>query len=106
MQAQASETFTADVTQFLRPTGRVRACTVDLPLLAKHGYDAMHDAGCRLTAEELTTGEVSLCIEEPGLGDFDICLTPNGPEVRSNLVAMLSRFDASRFAHWAKDRRD
>ena len=59
----------------------------------------MQSKGCRLTAEELRTGYVSQCIEHEE-GDYDMKLTPNGPQVVEALVAMIQDFSADRFDAW------
>lgn len=63
-------------------------------------YAAVRECGCRLTAEVLSTGHVSCCIEHPRLGDFDISVTPNGPQVQVGIEKMLLRFTPEKFAAW------
>jgi hypothetical protein len=89
-----------EAVQFLRPNGEQRPVRGRVDASAKDGYEAMRRAGCRLTMEELSNGLVSITIEEPEVGDFDIMVVPNGPQVTVAVVAMLKRFDTVRFTHW------
>lgn len=89
------------VTQFLRPDGRVQQATTELsdePGL-EDKYNLLAELGLRFTAEVLTTGEVSTCIEHE-LGDFDMSITPNGPEVQKGMIDMLRRFNENKFHSW------
>lgn len=87
-QEQTSETYSADVIQFLRPDGRQKSITTQLPADTYDAYRAMLAAGCRLEAEVLLTEQVSMTITRDG-EDLDISLTPNGPEVQVGVAAML-----------------
>lgn len=85
-------TFTADVRQYLMPDGRLREVTTELPATLREAYMAMQQSGCRLEAEVLTTGEVSVTIFDPKEEvDVDIEVVPNGPRVQTAIAAMLNR---------------
>lgn len=84
--------FAAEVTQYLLPDGRQKQIQMKLPADSEPAYRDMRAYGCRLEGEVLFNGEISLTvfhiIEEY---DVDIELVPNGPAVRSALIAMLAR---------------
>jgi hypothetical protein len=87
--------------QYLRPDGRqvIRSAEAPDELLEK--YKAIHDAGCVLAAEVLTTGHVSLTVEAPDdAGDFMIEVVPNGPEVPKAWERMLEQFDTDELDAW------
>lgn len=86
------KTFTADVLQYLLPDGRQKKINTELPAELESAYRDMLACGCRLEAEVLTTGEVSVTIFDLGTeDDRDISVTPNGPEVPAGMIAMLQR---------------
>lgn len=63
---------------------------VELPLSSLAHYDDMREAGCRLEAEVLTTGQVSVAVSDSET-DVDIRIVSNGPEVIAALEDMLAR---------------
>ena len=92
-----------EVTQFLRPHGRREAMTTVVPDACRDGYANMLLEHCRLTAEVLTTGHISLCIEDTVYGDFDSRLVANGPDVPKALTDMLTTFRRSDHMQWVND---
>lgn len=88
------------VTQFIRPSGRRVEATTQLPDDCQEAYDTMLSHSLRFTVEDLSNGVVSTCIEHPELGDFDISLTKNGPEVQAGMVKMLNSFSTEKFQKW------
>jgi len=87
-----SETFTADIIQFMRPDGRQVERTVELPKQFEPNYLNMINSGCRFESEVLSTGEVSLTLANTAEEeDVDIEVVENGPEVPLALVGMLKR---------------
>lgn len=95
-----SDKFKIEATQFLRPNGEQRTLLGMVSVECRLGYEVMRKAGCRLTMEELMSGQVSVCIEEPELGDYNIRIVSNGPEVTRAVEAMLKGFDAKAFEAW------
>ena len=92
--------ITVEVIQFYAPNGRQSIESTQLPRYLKSQYELMQSCGCRFTAEVLTLhhdGMVSVCIEEPGLGDFDIRVIPNGPKVQEAMAEMLDNFNRTNF---------
>lgn len=85
------KTFTAKLTQYLRPDGRQVEVETELPMAVLGAYKHMTNYGCRLECEVLTTGEVSVTVTHPDVGDIDISVTENGPEVHEGIVRMLQR---------------
>lgn len=92
-----------EVTQFLLPNGRQVPITVSVPDNLQSKYRILHDCGARLTAEVLTTGAVSVCVEEPEIGDFDIRVHKNGPEVPAAIADMIDVFDPIAFRAWQQE---
>ena len=94
--------MTIQVTQFWRPNGRQTQESAEVSDQVQKQYLDLREAGGRLTAEVLRTGQVSVCIEHPEVGDFDIEVILNGPEVQKVLEKMLTRFDLPRFLCWVE----
>lgn len=91
-------------TQFLMPDGRRQQTSIDVGDAEFAAYEKVKAAGFRMTVEMLSDySTVSQCIEDPELGDFDIELCPNGPEVPRRLSAMLLRFDPVLAAKWREE---
>jgi len=91
------------VTQFMPPNGIERECfPTDIPERCETAYIDMMGAGGRITAEVLTTGEVSLCIEHPVHGDFACELVMPGPDIHHAIVRMLDGLDVDRFRDFAR----
>lgn len=96
-----------EITQFLLPDGRQRRCTLVIPDELGGQYERIKRSGVRLTAEVLTTGEVSLCLEDPGVGDdFDIRVVENGPAVPQAWEDMIRQFDTAAYKAWHNDMQD
>ena len=93
---------TIPFTQFLRPNGRRKPVTLDVSDEAAARFYEAEKLGCRMTVEELTTGEASLCVEHED-GDVDCVVVPNGPGVREAVEAMLLRFSLESFNAWHKE---
>jgi len=72
----------------------------------KEKYDLIQKCGCRITAEILSTGLVSLCIEKPDLDDIDIDICQNGPEVIKTLEKMIDNFEESKYLDFIKHYED
>ncbi len=88
------------VIQYLRPDGRTRNVTTTLPDSLHIEYLAMLELGYNFAAEELTTGEVSVTIEDRAEGeDIDIRIVPNGPEVQKAMGEMLSALSGRQERH-------
>jgi len=105
------------LTQFLLPDGRQRIVETTIHDRLAGQVAAIHDrlagqvaaieeCGARLTAEMLTTGEVSMTVEHPKWGDFDIEVVNNGPEVPIALERLIERFEKSSFEHWKASKSD
>lgn len=93
-----------DVTQFLLPNGEQRKRIWELPGVIPEQVEKIRSCGARLTAEVLTTGEVSVCIEDEDIGDdFDIRVIPNGPAVPEATTTMINNFCVQAFETWKQD---
>lgn len=88
--------------RFTPPDGRQTVEETEVsPELAAIALQIRHD-GFRFTVELLTTGDVSMCIEDTlsDLGDFDMALAPNGPEVPVALERLLRRYNSTDAQIW------
>ena len=90
----------ANFVQYLRPNGRKKLVTFEVDNDLKDQLDAIDAAGMRLTAEVLTTGQVSFMIEHPKHGDFDGRIVANGPGVPGAVNGLIRRFDRLAFRSW------
>jgi hypothetical protein len=90
----------------MRPDGRKRGIYIDdMPDDLGSLLEKIFENDANLTAEELSTGEVSFTIECEE-GDFDCELALNGPGehgTRACLERLIRRFDAKRFRKWLKE---
>lgn len=80
--------------RFCLPNGRIEHTGVEVDDKLFDIYKTIESLGLRMTVEQLTTGEISMCIEDPLLGDFDITICSDGPEVLTALTGMLNRFNS------------
>ena len=94
------------ITQFLYPNGEVRPLVCDVSDDVAAIYEsAIKPLGLRITAECLRhTPLVSLCLEEPELGDFACVLAENSmsePEIVTDAIeSMIRKFDHEEFEFW------
>jgi len=89
------------ITQFIPPRGRQEIVHATVPDELAVNYESLRRHNCRLTAEILSTGHVSQCIEHEE-GDYAIEICANGPEVQQHLEKMLREFDGVKFEAWLK----
>jgi hypothetical protein len=83
-------TFTAAIRQYLRPDGRLREESTDLPIEYKAQYEAMLQRDWNFGAEVLMTGHVSVTIEDrKHEQDNAMRVVNNGPDVQRALCDML-----------------
>lgn len=80
--------------RFCLPDGRVEHTGVVVEDKMFKIYEVIAALGLRMTVEQLRTGEISMCIEDPLLGDFDCIVCQDGPEVVESLYKMLERFNS------------
>lgn len=76
-------------TQFMQPDGRQKEVATEVDDGLAHAVANIHGRGWRLTAEMLSTGEISLCVEDPEEGDVAIEVVPNGPQVTVAVERLL-----------------
>lgn len=96
---------TVEVTVFVPPNGMKKVAKLSLPVSVQPGYDKVVRNGCRLTSETLGTGQISVTIEEPRLGDFVIRLANSYEEAERALAGMIEAFNEEEFEQW-KSRRE
>jgi hypothetical protein len=90
---------TVDIVQFIAPHGEQRVRQTEVPDDCAVGYEALRRKNCRLTAEVLMGGQISMCIEH-GEGDVAIEVCDNGPSVLKHLADMIRKFDGAEFDAW------
>lgn len=82
-------------TQYMRPSGRPKEVSIELPADIEALADRFIDAGGRFEAEVLTTDEVSLTAvfkDESGEeGDVEIEVVPNGPGMKEAVARLVAR---------------
>lgn len=90
-----------EATLFVPPKGGQRAVYREAPDEYAPKYRAILDAGCRITLEPLRlTGEVSVCIEHPAIGDFDTEILSPERDDSDKILEMIQRFDRKKFDEW------
>lgn len=68
--------------------------------------EILNNCKCRITAEFLRLGGLSLCIEEWDLGDFDCELCGSSvQEIENGIRKLLGRFNLDTFNKWKKSMR-
>jgi hypothetical protein len=72
--------MTVEVVQYMRPDGRAVLMHTDICDAFEAPYRAIKMRGWRLAAEHLTTGDISITVEDEEQ-DFAAEIVPNGPEV-------------------------
>lgn len=95
------------VKQYMRPNGETREIAGEIPdHLALH-LRQIHKRGLTITAEELTTGQVSFALScDKYATDFDIEICANGPGhngTKAALTRLIQRFDLERYQEWLKE---
>jgi hypothetical protein len=84
------KTTTVQITQYLCPNARKTKQMATLEADVQDEYEDMLKCGCRLEAEVLTTGEVSLTVwDEKKFEDIDIAIVQNGKEVLDAIITLL-----------------
>lgn len=97
---------TVHIFQYRAGKGQIPDGSCQVSDAAFTNYEKARELGLRVTAEMLSTGEVSLCLEEPRLGDFAISICTNGPGEKSPpalLEKMLLKFNEDDFKQWKKE---
>lgn len=85
-------TVTVPFTQYLRPDGRQRAVTIEVPDHLSEKVKRILDAGLVFECEELSTGICSFTITSPEQDEL-IKLCPNGPKVPATVVALIEEYE-------------
>lgn len=91
---------TIEFTRFSLPNGRQSIDTTDVGYAEFDAYKKIRASGFRMTVELLSNGKVSMCIEDPSIGDFDLTISENGPAVPVKLSELLLRFDPKAAEKW------
>lgn len=84
-------TFEIELTQFHLPNGRQEKIQTDISKDFEDAYNFMLSQNCKLEAEVLRTGEVSITITNSD-EDLMIEVVPNGPEVQTAIKKLLKEF--------------
>lgn len=79
-------------TQYLRPDGRKRVVSIDLPDAVAQRAALIIEKGLVFECEELSTGQVSFTITDPREGDLDIRICMNGPDVPETVEKLIMEF--------------
>lgn len=87
--AQMGEDMTVEVTQYMRPDGRKVLMHTDISDAFEAPYQVIRRRGWKLASEHLSTGEVSVTVEDDEQ-DFACEIVPNGPEVQRAIERCLA----------------
>lgn len=92
-----------EVIQYCRPDGKRITTSIQAPDEYREQYELIHSCGCILTAEMLTTGQISQTISNTD-GDFALAISPakSLDEAFQVMLKMISEFDKTRFEQWNK----
>ncbi len=82
--------ITVDVKQYMRPDGRMKQVTAQLPDQYIDAYNEMTDAGFWFEAEVLQSSQVAISIAND-VSDVDGVLVENGPGISGGMEDMLLR---------------
>jgi len=84
------DTLTVRIVQYLRPDGRSELQETEIDAIHESAYVRMLALGWNLAAEVLTSGAVSITVEDPREGvDRAIRIVRNGPDVPLAIGAVL-----------------
>lgn len=92
-------------TQYMLPDGRPEAIAIDRPIVVADKADQIRDAGFRLEAEVLTTGQVHMTVTSDE-ADVASVICSNGPEVLDAVDSMILGFDIEAAASYAEGESD
>ena len=83
--------MTVEITQYMRPDGRAVLMLTDINDAFEAPYRVIQGRGWRLAAEHLTTGEISITLEDLATEE-DLAgeVIPNGPEVPRAIERVLA----------------
>lgn len=98
-----SDAITVTVLHFIPPNAErvTRQHVVTKETAA--AYAKAQAVGLRLTCEVLSTGQVSICLEHPNLGDFDCTVTYSRAEsIRWAIARVVERFTIENWKRWSR----
>lgn len=98
------KTIAVDVHRFIPPRGMRVVSRVILCATVENKYQEILESGCRITSEKFMTGETSLTIEEPDLGDFVIRFIKLSLDTDTTLTKMIQSFKKEEFEKWKRQR--
>lgn len=84
---------TIPFTQYMLPHGRKVSVSIEVADDVAAKAAELIAQGVCFECEVLTTGQVSLTITDPDLGDLDIRIRQNGPGIREAVEDMVRQFD-------------
>lgn len=90
-------------TWFKAPNGRQSPDSIFVGDAEFAQWLKIKELGLRMTVEMLSNGRISMCVEDPKLGDFDCIVCANGPAVPGALSKMLFRFDPAAVPAWLEE---
>lgn len=87
-----------DVTQYVLPDGKKKIIKAAVSDELTSKYEEIKNSGCNLSVEVLTTGLVSLAIEDP-IADGDCSIdVVNNSEAIATLERLISNFNPAKHA--------
>lgn len=90
-----------ELVEYHRSCRQQRTVFTEVPASCDWMYFTLHELGGNLSMEVLSTGEVSVTIEDrEAQDDYDIEIVPPRMPIGPALTKMLERFDSAKFASW------
>lgn len=90
------------VTQFMRPDGRRKPITLEIPDDCKSKVEEFQACGCEITCEQMMNGQAVQYISHDE-GDFAIEMSNSGKDADAALLKMIRGFDTAEFNKWLEE---
>lgn len=90
------------VTQFMRPDGRKKPISLEIPDDCKAKVKEFQACGCAITCEQMMNGQVVQYITH-NEGDFAIEMSNSGKDADVALLKMIRAFDTAKFNEWLEE---
>lgn len=94
--------MTLTVTQFMRPDGRRKTISLEIPDDYKSKVAELQACECEITCEQMMNGQATQYISH-NEGDFAIVSSNCGTDADAALLKMIKEFDTTKFNEWLKD---
>lgn len=95
--------FYIEAVQFHRPYGEqtIELIPISKDILRDKYYKFIKNLDLRFTLEVLPTRDISVCLEHPYYGDFDIEIIDK-KSIASYIEKMIDKFDEDKYDNWLR----